>query len=114
MSQQTQQSRQEKEDTFLQEIAAARSHFNDMNLADSDSHSGCSSPDLDASSSRASIASIQTPPSPATNGKETFVADSFVYAFDIDGVLVRGGKAIPEALEAMNVLNGKNEYGIKV
>jgi hypothetical protein len=114
MSQQTHQTRQEKEDSFLREIAAARSHFNNMNLADSDSQSGCSSPDLDATSSRASIASIQTPPSPATNAKDTFVADSFVYAFDIDGVLVRGGKAIPEAIEAMNVLNGKNEYGIKV
>lgn len=42
------------------------------------------------------------------------VADDFAYAFDIDGVLVRGGDPIPEALEAMRVLNGENEYGIRV
>ena len=42
------------------------------------------------------------------------VAENFAFAFDIDGVLVRGGKAIPEAIEAMKVLNGENEYGIKV
>ena len=42
------------------------------------------------------------------------VADNFAFAFDIDGVLVRGGKPIPEAIEAMKVLNGENEYGIKV
>lgn len=42
------------------------------------------------------------------------VADSFAFAFDIDGVLVRGGRAIPEAMKAMKVLNGENKYGIKV
>lgn len=42
------------------------------------------------------------------------VADDFAYAFDIDGVLVRGGDPIPEAIEAMKVLNGENEYGIRV
>jgi ribonucleotide monophosphatase NagD (HAD superfamily) len=42
------------------------------------------------------------------------VADSFAFAFDIDGVLVRGGRAIPEAIQAMKVLNGENEYGIKM
>ncbi|EGP92212.1 unnamed protein product [Zymoseptoria tritici ST99CH_1A5] len=45
---------------------------------------------------------------------ETTVTDKFAYAFDIDGVLIRGGRPIPEAIEAMQVLNGKNEYGIKV
>jgi hypothetical protein len=45
---------------------------------------------------------------------EDLVADSFAFAFDIDGVLIRGGRAIPEAIEAMQVLNGKNEYGIKM
>jgi hypothetical protein len=40
--------------------------------------------------------------------------DSFAFAFDIDGVLIRGGRPIPEAVEAMRVLNGANEYGIKV
>ncbi|KAL2193312.1 HAD-like domain-containing protein [Corynascus similis CBS 632.67] len=42
------------------------------------------------------------------------VADNFAFAFDIDGVLIRGGKPIPEAVEAMRVLNGENEWGIKV
>ncbi|CAD6499455.1 BgTH12-03571 [Blumeria graminis f. sp. triticale] len=41
-------------------------------------------------------------------------ADSFAFAFDIDGVLVRGGRPIPAAIEAMKVLNGENEYGIKI
>ncbi|KAF2740191.1 HAD-superfamily hydrolase [Polyplosphaeria fusca] len=45
---------------------------------------------------------------------ETSVTDKYAYAFDIDGVLIRGGKPIPEAIEAMKVLNGENEYGIKV
>lgn len=42
------------------------------------------------------------------------VADDFAYAFDIDGVLIRGGDPIPEAIEAMRVLNGENEHGIRV
>lgn len=41
-------------------------------------------------------------------------ADSFAFAFDIDGVLIRGGRPIPQAIEAMKVLNGENEYGIKM
>lgn len=45
---------------------------------------------------------------------DQIVADDFAYAFDIDGVLVRGGDPIPEAIEAMKVLNGENEYGIRV
>ncbi|KAK7537887.1 HAD-like domain-containing protein [Phyllosticta citricarpa] len=44
----------------------------------------------------------------------TTVTDKYAYAFDIDGVLIRGGKVIPEAIEAMKMLNGENEYGIKV
>src|SRR6185436_16379754 len=42
------------------------------------------------------------------------VTDKFAFAFDIDGVLLRGGKVILEAVEAMRVLNGHNQYGIKV
>lgn len=45
---------------------------------------------------------------------ETTVTDRYAFAFDIDGVLIRGGRAIPEAVEAMQVLNGKNAYGIKM
>ena len=51
--------------------------------------------------------------SPATP-VETTVTDKYAFAFDIDGVLIRGGRPIPEAIEAMQVLNGKNKYGIKV
>ena len=40
--------------------------------------------------------------------------DKYAFAFDIDGVLIRGGKPIPEAVEAMKVLNGKNPWGVKV
>lgn len=70
------------------------------------------SPELDPSSSRAStVSGAESPISPPL---DLTVADRFVYAFDIDGVLVRGGKAIPEAIEAMKVLNGQNDYGVNV
>lgn len=54
---------------------------------------------------------LATPPRDAP---ETLVTDKFAFAFDIDGVLIRGGTVIPEALEAMRALNGDNPYGIKV
>jgi hypothetical protein len=54
-----------------------------------------------------------TPASPLTPA-DLPTADSFAFAFDIDGVLIRGGRPIPEAIEAMKVLNGENEYGMKV
>lgn len=38
----------------------------------------------------------------------------FALAFDIDGVLIRGGRVIPAAVEAMKYINGENPYGIKV
>ena len=41
-------------------------------------------------------------------------ASNFAFAFDIDGVLLRGGKPIPEAVEAMKYINGENPYGVKV
>ena len=44
----------------------------------------------------------------------TSVTDKYAFAFDIDGVLIRGGRPIPEAIEAMKMLNGENEYGIQV
>ncbi|KAK0258778.1 hypothetical protein LTS09_006559 [Friedmanniomyces endolithicus] len=53
------------------------------------------------------MSSPETPP--VTN-----VTDKYAFAFDIDGVLIRGGRPIPEAIKAMKVLNGKNAYGIKV
>lgn len=45
---------------------------------------------------------------------ETTTTDKYAFAFDIDGVLIRGGRPIPEAVEAMKVLNGENKYGIKM
>jgi hypothetical protein len=52
--------------------------------------------------------------SPAVTPPETAVTDKYAFAFDIDGVLIRGGRPIPEAIEAMKMLNGENEYGIQV
>lgn len=59
--------------------------------------------------------------SPGENGDVSLVSKApetvshdFAFAFDIDGVLLRGGKAIPEAIEALRYLNGDNPYGIKV
>ena len=57
--------------------------------------------------------SPETPGSPITPA-DMPTTDSFAYAFDIDGVLIRGGRPIPEAIEAMKALNGENEYGMKV
>ena len=52
----------------------------------------------------------ETPPTPA----DTTTTDAYAFAFDIDGVLIRGGKPIPQAIEAMKMLNGQNEFGVKV
>lgn len=58
----------------------------------------------------ANASGISTPETPP----ESDVTDTYAFAFDIDGVLIRGGKPIPQAVEAMKVLNGQNEYGVKV
>ncbi|KAL4870988.1 hypothetical protein BDV12DRAFT_165062 [Aspergillus spectabilis] len=55
--------------------------------------------------------------SPATSPfipASTTITDAFALAFDIDGVLIRGGKPIPAAVEAMKYINGANAYGVKV
>ncbi|ODQ80109.1 hypothetical protein BABINDRAFT_161100 [Babjeviella inositovora NRRL Y-12698] len=39
---------------------------------------------------------------------------SYAFAFDIDGVIVKGPETIPEAKEALRLLNGENKYNIKV
>lgn len=57
---------------------------------------------------------VTSPISPPVGDSQDVVADGFAFAFDIDGVLVRGGRAIPEAIEAMKVLNGENKYNIKM
>ena len=53
---------------------------------------------------------VSTPTTPPV----TSTTDSYAFAFDIDGVLIRGGKPLPEAVEAMKVLNGQNQYGVKM
>lgn len=42
------------------------------------------------------------------------VSDEFAFAFDIDGVLMKGGQPIPEGIQALRYINGDNPYGIKV
>jgi len=42
------------------------------------------------------------------------VTDKYAFAFDIDGVLIKGGDVIPEAVKAMKMLNGQNRWNIKV
>ena len=49
---------------------------------------------------------------PEEGGLET--TDAYAFAFDIDGVLIKGGEVILEAKEGMKMLNGANEYNIKV
>jgi hypothetical protein len=49
---------------------------------------------------------------PEEGGLKT--TDAYAFAFDIDGVLIKGGEVIPEAIQAMKMLNGDNEYNIKV
>ncbi|OOF99924.1 hypothetical protein ASPCADRAFT_161249 [Aspergillus carbonarius ITEM 5010] len=46
--------------------------------------------------------------------KPITTVDDFALAFDIDGVLIRGGEAIPEAGAALKYINGENPYGVKV
>ncbi|KAH7920693.1 HAD-superfamily hydrolase [Leucogyrophana mollusca] len=36
------------------------------------------------------------------------------FAFDIDGVLIRGGEALPAAKEALSIINGNNALGLKI
>lgn len=68
-----------------------------------------------SSSGGSTPASAATPlTGPITPSLDPNVADDFAFAFDIDGVLIRGGRVIPEAIEAMKVLNGENEYGVRV
>lgn len=99
----------QQEASFYDKVAQAKQELNDAAAPTPDSMP--SSPELAADSSGSSVVSVPTPRSPVS---PLSVADSFVFAFDIDGVLVRGGKAIPEAIQAMKVLNGENEYGVHV
>ena len=48
---------------------------------------------------------------PKESGLET--TDAYAFSFDIDSVLIKG-EDILEAKDAMMMLNGGNEYNIKV
>ena len=63
---------------------------------------------------RHDIEDFSAPMSSPDTPLESSVTDKYAFAFDIDGVLIRGGRPIPEAIEAMQVLNGKNAYGVKM
>jgi len=76
---------------FAASLETARNELSTMNLEEEALASPTSStPD--------------TPGSPVTPA-DIPTADSFAFAFDIDGVLIRGGRPIPEAIEAMKMLN---------
>jgi hypothetical protein len=69
--------------------------------------------DYDSSSQDGSLLAespLTTPLFPTTST----TTDEFALAFDIDGVLIRGGKPIPAAVEAMKYINGANPYGIRM
>ncbi|KAB5571803.1 HAD-like domain-containing protein [Coniochaeta sp. 2T2.1] len=105
--------------SFAEAFDAARQKLNELELDDKTSASVVTSDPLDAMSDpgldSAPASSLASPfTTPATPALDPDVADDFAFAFDIDGVLVRGGEAIPEAIEAMKVLNGENEYGIRI
>lgn len=104
------------ETSFFRNVVEARHELDNALLGESNASSPLSSPELssDSDSRTGSVVSLDSPNSPFTPADVPSVADSFVFAFDIDGVLVRGGSAIPEAIEAMKVLDGKNEYGVQV
>lgn len=87
--------------TFAEKMETARKELASMNLED------------ESSTSSAAASSPETPGSPISPD-DMPTADSWALAFDIDGVLIRGGRPIPEAIEAMKVLNGENEYGIRM
>lgn len=87
--------------SFAVAIETARKELDAMNIEEEEGT-------LSSASSSKSL-----PGSPTFPAKIS-TADTFAFAFDIDGVLIRGGRPIPEAIEAMKVLNGENEYGIKV
>lgn len=86
---------------FAERMSTARDELNAMDLEHEEE---------DTESPTSGSESPTTPISP----DEIPTADSFAFAFDIDGVLIRGGRPIPEAIEAMKVLNGENEYNIKM
>ncbi|TID18312.1 HAD superfamily hydrolase-like protein [Venturia nashicola] len=86
-------------------------------MAPSDAHEVAASMEIARHELEEFRSATSTPSAPTTPSGETpgtLVTDKFAFAFDIDGVLIRGGTVIPEAIEAMKALNGQNPYGIKI
>lgn len=79
-------------------------------MAPSDAHEVAAAMEM----ARHEIEEFSGPLSDPGTPVESDVTDKYAFAFDIDGVLIRGGRPIPEAIEAMKVLNGQNNYGIKM
>ncbi|KAI1204425.1 HAD-superfamily hydrolase [Annulohypoxylon truncatum] len=106
--------------SFADEIETARTDLSRKLLV---GESSSRSPSESETAPSLSPTASATPSSPESDAAvspisppvdDEVVADSFAFAFDIDGVLVRGGRPIPEAIQAMKVLNGDNKYGIKI
>ncbi|KAK0615196.1 HAD-like domain-containing protein [Bombardia bombarda] len=123
--------RQISSSSFAEAFDAARSRLGELTLHQEDEDEAeAASPCLSSSDSAISEEALSltgsgcsecTPLSPVspitglvTPITDADVADNFAFAFDIDGVLIRGGRPIPEAIEAMKVLNGENEFGVRV
>ena len=102
--------RQLSSSSFAAAFDAARSQITSQGRAD-DEMEIAASPVVSSSESDGTVSPDESTPSVPT--ANTNVEDSFAFAFEIDGVLLRGGRAIKEAVEAMEVLNGDNEFGIK-
>jgi hypothetical protein len=61
---------------------------------------------IDETTSNGSTPEVEQPDRSST--------DKFAIAFDIDGVLVKGGKPLPASIGAMKYINGGNPYGVKM
>ena len=107
----------------VRRLSSATANFEDLHLGPSvvvppehmdrpsDAHETAAA--LEMAKHRLADSSIDGEVTPTMTPKTT-TTDTYAFAFDIDGVLIRGGRPIPEAIEAMKALNGQNEYGIKV
>ncbi|KAK4693606.1 hypothetical protein P7C71_g3825, partial [Lecanoromycetidae sp. Uapishka_2] len=108
----------------VRRLSSATASFDDLSLgpsvvvppkhmqAPSDAHETAAA--LEMAKHRLSTLDTANGTTTPTTPPVTTTTDDYAFAFDIDGVLIRGGRPIPEAIEAMKVLNGQNEYGVKV
>lgn len=108
----------------IRRLSSATASFDDLSLGPStvvppehmegpsDAHETAAA--LEMAKHRLSVLDAADGTTTPTTPPVTTTTDSYAFAFDIDGVLIRGGRPIPEAIEAMKVLNGQNEYGVKV